>query len=59
MMERVTYDDLVTRFGAAHALKLLRGLEALTALAGTIVALDRNVRLQQVLDALNQPRHAA
>ncbi len=53
MMDAVTYNDLVSRFGSDRADQLLRMMENLAEIRDEIIGLDTNARFSRALDALN------
>jgi len=57
-MDRITYKDLVARYGTTPAYDVLLTLERLTQIKNEILYLDENVRLQKALDALNKVNFA-
>ena len=57
-MDRVTYQDLVTRFGNPMAFDLLLTIEKLARVKYDAHQFDENIRLQKALDALNEPDSA-
>lgn len=52
-MNRITYEDLVTRYGNHLAFDLLLTIEKLAKIKMDIQQHDENVRLQKALDALS------
>lgn len=52
-MDRVTYQDLVARFGNTMAFDLLITIEKLARAKDTLYPLDEEARLQKALEALN------
>lgn len=52
-MDRVTYQDLIARFGNNMAFDLLITIEKLANARSTLYPLDENTRLQRALEALN------
>jgi hypothetical protein len=52
-MDRVTYQDLVVRYGHPLAFDLLLTIEKLARTAKNIHLLDEDERLQKALNALN------
>ncbi len=53
-MNKVTYEDMVTRYGNTQAFDLLLTLERLAQIKNDIFNYDEESRLQNALDALNQ-----
>jgi phage gp36-like protein len=49
----VTYDDLVSRYGQDNALQILKTIERLAEINNELEFMDRESRLQNALDALN------
>ena len=52
-MDRVTYQDLVVRYGNIQAFDLLMTIEKLARIKADIIYLDEEERLKRALEALN------
>jgi len=57
-MDRITYQDLVVRYGDPLALDLLLTIEKLARVKDHPHQFDEDVRLQKALDALNKVNFA-
>ena len=53
-MERITYTDLVSRYGNTAAFSLLLTIEKLARIRNDIIKFDEDERLKNALDALDQ-----
>ena len=58
-MERITYQDLVARYGNTAAFDLLLKIERLAQINSEIIRFEEDERLQRALDALNAINFAA
>jgi hypothetical protein len=58
-MVRITYQDLIVCYGNPTAFDLLRLVERLARIKNEIIYLDKEVRFQRALDALNEVNFAA
>lgn len=58
-MERITYQDLVSRYGTAAAFDLLLSVEKLAKINSEIINLEEDERFQKALDVLNTLDFAA
>ncbi|MEJ0063309.1 MAG: hypothetical protein WDO70_08940 [Alphaproteobacteria bacterium] len=53
MKDRLTYNDLVARYGKDMAYGLLLTIEKMSKIKNDIATLDEDARLEQALHALN------
>lgn len=57
--DRVTYQDLVDRYGSGAAFNLLLTVERMANIKNEIILFDEEERFQKALDALNDVHYAA
>jgi len=58
-MQRITYKDLVDRYGNTVAFDLLLSVEKLAKIQNEMISLEEEDRFQVALDALNEIDFAA
>lgn len=56
--DRITYKDLVVRYGTPAAFNLLLTVERLAQIRNEVVYLDEEERFQRALEALNETQVA-
>lgn len=58
-MEKITYQDLIARYGSTRAFDLLLTVEKLAKIKNDIDTFDEGARFERALEALNDHNFAA